>query len=73
MTEKLYVGHLPPRFEKDDIARLFGIFGKVTNVEIIIDPASGKFKVRLIMYREMYLWNTQMSSSCKKQLLVLWD
>ena len=55
MTEKLYVGHLPPRFEKDDIAKLFAVFGKVTNVEIIIDPATGKFKVRFIISREMCL------------------
>jgi hypothetical protein len=43
MTEKIHVSHLPPTFTSEDINQLMEIFGKVENIEMIIDPILHKF------------------------------
>ena len=45
MLEKLQLNNLPTVFTKEQIAKLMSIFGKVTNVELIVDPIQKKFNV----------------------------
>lgn len=43
-NKKLYVGNLPYSMTEDDLRNLFGQYGEVTNVTLIIDKMSGRSK-----------------------------
>lgn len=45
MLEKLQVSYLPPNFTKEQIIKLMTIFGKVVNLDLIMDPILKKFNV----------------------------
>ena len=45
MREKLQVSNLPLEYTKEQINRLMGIFGRVVNVDLIMDPHLKRFNV----------------------------
>ena len=47
MLEKLQLSNVPTTFTKDYIGQVMRIFGKVVNVELIVDPILKKFNVSL--------------------------
>jgi RNA recognition motif-containing protein len=44
MPRELYVGNIDFEATEDDLYRLFGVAGKVSNVHLITDPISGQFR-----------------------------
>ncbi len=42
MVQKLYVGNIPFRITADEIKNVFGQFGEVTNVNIVMDRETGR-------------------------------
>lgn len=44
MSKKLYVGNLPYTASEEDLRKLFGEFGTLTSVSIIIDRETGRSK-----------------------------
>lgn len=43
-NKKLYVGNLPYSTSEDDLRNLFGQYGEIVNVTLIIDKMSGRSK-----------------------------
>ena len=42
MTQRIYVGNLRFRSTEEDLGKLFGAYGEVTSVKIVVDRETGK-------------------------------